>query len=155
LVFVGGDERGTTTVRRIAQGSGVSPILANVFLHYVVDLWVHQWRGRRATGTVIVCRYADDMVFGCQFEADGKQLLVDLKDRLLQFGLRTNLASCEAGRPVPFAPFSPSSVLPFRRFALKRPSEHTWEAENRWLGAGTEGPCHALALTQRTSRTRA
>ena len=69
------------------QGSGVSPILANVFLHYVVDLWVHQWRRRRAAGTVIVCRYADDMVFGCQFEADGKQLLVDLKDRLLQFGL--------------------------------------------------------------------
>src|SRR5260221_164195 len=69
------------------QGSGVSPILANAFLHYVVDLWVHQWRRRRAAGTVIVCRYADDMVFGCQFEADGKQLLVDLKDRLLQFGL--------------------------------------------------------------------
>ena len=69
------------------QGSGVSPILANVFLHYVVDLWVHQWRRRQAAGTVIVCRYADDMVFGCQFEADGKQLLVDLKDRLLQFGL--------------------------------------------------------------------
>ena len=73
--------------RALRRGSGVSPILANVFLHYVVDLWVHQWRRRRAAGTVIVCRYADDMVFGCQFEADGKQLLVDLKDRLLQFGL--------------------------------------------------------------------
>jgi len=42
------------------QGSGISPILANVFLHYVVDLWVHQWRRRRAAGQVIVCRYADD-----------------------------------------------------------------------------------------------
>ena len=50
------------------QGSGISPILANVFLHYVVDLWVRQWRRRRAAGQVIVCRYADDMVFGCQFE---------------------------------------------------------------------------------------
>ena len=69
------------------QGSGISPILANVFLHYVVDLWVHQWRRRRAAGQVIVCRYADDMVLGCQFEADGKQLLADLKDRLEQFGL--------------------------------------------------------------------
>ena len=69
------------------QGSGISPILANVFLHYVVDLWVHRWRGRRAAGQVIVCRYADDMVLGCQFEADGKQLLADLKDRLEQFGL--------------------------------------------------------------------
>ncbi len=69
------------------QGSGISPILANVFLHYVVDLWVHQWRRRRAAGQVIVCRYADDMVLGCQFEADGKQFLADLKDRLAQFGL--------------------------------------------------------------------
>jgi uncharacterized protein YcbK (DUF882 family) len=50
-------------------------------VNFVLDL------RRRAAGTVIVCRYADDMVFGCQFEADGKQLLVDLKDRLLQFGL--------------------------------------------------------------------
>jgi len=43
-----------------AARSGISPILANVFLHYVVDLWVRQWRGRRAVGQVIVCRYADD-----------------------------------------------------------------------------------------------
>ena len=63
------------------QGSGISPILANVFLHYVVDLWVHQWRRRRAAGQVIVCRYADDMVLGCQYEADGKQLLADLKEQ--------------------------------------------------------------------------
>jgi retron-type reverse transcriptase len=44
------------------QGSGISPLLANVFLHYVVDLWVHQWRRRKAAGQVIVCRYADDRV---------------------------------------------------------------------------------------------
>ncbi len=69
------------------QGSGISPVLANVFLHCVVDLWVRQWRGRRAVGQVIVCRYADDMVLGCQYEADGKQLLADLKDRLEKFGL--------------------------------------------------------------------
>jgi len=69
------------------QGSGISPILANVFLHYVVDLWVHQWRRRRATGQVIVCRYADDLVLGCQREEDGKELLAALKDRLTQFGL--------------------------------------------------------------------
>jgi transposase len=54
------------------QRSGISPILANVFLHYVVDLWVHQRRRRRAVEEVIVCRYADNMVIGCQFEADGK-----------------------------------------------------------------------------------
>ena len=86
------------------QGSGISPILANVFLHYVVDLWVHQWRRRRAAGQVSVCRYADDMVLGCQYEADGKQLLADLKDRLQQFGLslhegKTRLSSSGGSPP--------------------------------------------------------
>ena len=69
------------------QGSGISPILANVFLHYVVDLWVNQWRRHRAAGQIVVCRYADDLVIGCQREGDGKTLLVVLKDRLAQFGL--------------------------------------------------------------------
>ena len=69
------------------QGSGISPLLANVFLHYVVDLWVHQWRRRKAAGQVIVCRYADDLVIGCQHEGDGKRLLAELRDRLTQFGL--------------------------------------------------------------------
>ena len=69
------------------QGSGISPILANVFLHYVVDLWVNQWRRHRAAGQIVVCRYADDLVIGCQREGDGKTLLVALKDRLAQFGL--------------------------------------------------------------------
>src|SRR5215470_11325981 len=69
------------------QGSGISPLLANVFLHYVVDLWVHQWRRRQAAGQVIVCRYADDLVIGCQYEGDGTNLLAELRDRLTQFGL--------------------------------------------------------------------
>jgi RNA-directed DNA polymerase len=69
------------------QGSGISPILANVFLHYVVDLWVHHWRRHRAAGQIIVCRYADDLAIGCQKEVDGKQLLAALRDRLKQFGL--------------------------------------------------------------------
>ena len=69
------------------QGSGISPILANVFLHYVVDLWVHHWRRHHAAGQIIVCRYADDLAIGCQQEVDGKQLLAALRDRLTQFGL--------------------------------------------------------------------
>ena len=56
------------------QGSGISPILANVFLHYAVDLWVHRWRRRSAAGQVIICRYADDLVIGCQHEAEARQV---------------------------------------------------------------------------------
>ena len=50
------------TVEGTPQGAGISPLLANVFLHYVLDLWVHQWRRRHARGRVIIVRYADDCV---------------------------------------------------------------------------------------------
>ena len=69
------------------QGSGISPILANLFLHYVVDLWVHQWRQRQAVGQIVIVRYADDMVIGCQNEDDARNLLAALTERLSQFGL--------------------------------------------------------------------
>lgn len=64
----------------------VSP-LANVFLHYVSDLWVHQWRQRYARGRVIIVRYADDFVMGFQYESDARRLLADLKERLAKFRL--------------------------------------------------------------------
>ena len=70
------------------QGAVVSPILANVYLHYVLDLWFQQkWRARKATGDTIIVRYADDFVAGCQRKADAEQFLRDLKERLGQFAL--------------------------------------------------------------------
>jgi group II intron reverse transcriptase/maturase len=87
------------------QGSGISPILANVFLHYAVDLWVHRWRRRSAAGQVIICRYADDLVIGCQHEAEARQLLVALKDRLAQFGLSLHEGKT---RLIEFGRFAPA-----------------------------------------------
>ena len=72
------------------QGAGISPLLANVVLHYVFDMWVHQWRRTRARGQVIVCRYADDIVIGTQYEGGARRLLEHLKERLAKFGLRLN-----------------------------------------------------------------
>lgn len=69
------------------QGATVSPLLANVYLHYVFDLWVHQWRRRRARGEVIVTRYADDIVVGFEHEKDGRQFLEDLRERFRKFKL--------------------------------------------------------------------
>jgi len=69
------------------QGSVISPILSNVFLHYVLDLWIERWRKKEATGDVIVVRYADDFVVGFQHEQDGQRCLSALKSRLDQFGL--------------------------------------------------------------------
>ncbi|MBY0459236.1 MAG: hypothetical protein K2V38_18045, partial [Gemmataceae bacterium] len=69
------------------QGAVASPLLANVYLHYVFDLWVHQWRQRNAKGDVVVVRYADDFVLGFQQRHEAERFLADLKERLGKFGL--------------------------------------------------------------------
>jgi RNA-directed DNA polymerase len=69
------------------QGAVISPLLANIYLHYVYDLWVDQWRKRRATGEVIVIRYADDTIVGFKRHADADRFLRDLRERLATFGL--------------------------------------------------------------------
>jgi len=69
------------------QGSVISPLLANVYLHYVFELWVAQWRRKSAQGDVIVVRYADDFALGFQYRADAVRFLEELKDRMHKFGL--------------------------------------------------------------------
>jgi group II intron reverse transcriptase/maturase len=69
------------------RGAVISPLLANVYLHYVFDLWVEQWRRRRTRGEVIVVRYADDAVLGFQSRDDAEKFLNDLRERLQKFGL--------------------------------------------------------------------
>ena len=73
--------------RGTPQGAVLSPLLANVFLHYVFDLWVDQWRKRHAIGNCIVIRYADDFVIGFEREADARACLEALGQRLGAFGL--------------------------------------------------------------------
>ena len=69
------------------QGAVASPLLANVYLHYVFDLWVQHWRIHEATGDLIVVRYADDIVAGFENRADAERFLQAWKDRLQKFGL--------------------------------------------------------------------
>jgi RNA-directed DNA polymerase len=69
------------------QGSVASPLLANIYLHYVFDLWVRYWRKHHATGDVIVVRYADDIVVGFEQRTDAERMLQEWKTRLQQFGL--------------------------------------------------------------------
>jgi group II intron reverse transcriptase/maturase len=69
------------------QGSVISPMLANLYLHYVLDLWVDQWRRKKATGDVIIVRYADDGVLGFQHRHEAEQFLAELQERLAKFGL--------------------------------------------------------------------
>jgi group II intron reverse transcriptase/maturase len=69
------------------QGAVVSPLLANVYLHYVFDLWVEVWREKIATGEMIVVRYADDLVAGFQYRSDAERFLQEFAERLEKFGL--------------------------------------------------------------------
>ncbi len=81
------DGKWSRTTVGTPQGSVISPLLANVFLHYVLDLWVNQWRQRHARGEVIIVRYADDFVMGFQHHDDAEQCLRALRKRLADFGL--------------------------------------------------------------------
>lgn len=69
------------------QGGSISPLLANVYLHYVLDLWVQQWRQRKAHGQMIIVRYADDWVAGFSSEFDARRFRRDVSRRLQEFGL--------------------------------------------------------------------
>jgi RNA-directed DNA polymerase len=69
------------------QGGNISPLLANIYLHYVFDLWAQQWRKTCTQGDIILVRYADDFVVGFQYKADAERFLGELRERLAKFGL--------------------------------------------------------------------
>ena len=75
------DDRGT------GQGSVISPLLANIYLHYCFDLWAERWRRREAQGDMIVVRYADDLVVGFEREGDAHRFLDAMRERLGEFAL--------------------------------------------------------------------
>ena len=79
--------RRIASVRGTPQGSVISPLLANIYLHYALDLWAHQWRGRHANGNVILVRYADDSVMGFQYEGEARRFLAAMRNRLAKFKL--------------------------------------------------------------------
>jgi group II intron reverse transcriptase/maturase len=72
------------------QGAVISPLLANIYLHYVLDLWVQRWRKQEAKGEVIIVRYADDFILGFQYREDAERLLRTLEARMQKFGLEVH-----------------------------------------------------------------
>jgi group II intron reverse transcriptase/maturase len=81
------DEVVTIEEKGTGQGSVISPLLANVYLHYVFDLWAKRWRRREATGDTIMVRYADDIVVGFQHEDDARRFWDAMRERLRAFSL--------------------------------------------------------------------
>jgi len=81
------DGKWSETESGTPQGAVASPLLANVYLHYAFDLWVHAWRQKWAQGEVVIVRYADDTVLGFQYQKDADRFLEHLRERLKKFGL--------------------------------------------------------------------
>jgi group II intron reverse transcriptase/maturase len=81
------DGQWSATKEGTPQGAVISPLLANLYLHYVLDLWVQKWRRTRARGDVVIVRYADDFVVGFEHESDARRFWRELMERLAQFGL--------------------------------------------------------------------
>jgi RNA-directed DNA polymerase len=101
-------EEGKRTVQEegTPQGGSISPLLANLYLHYVFDLWADRWRKTRTQGDVIIVRYADDFVVGFQHESDARRFLEDLRERFRKFNLELHADK--------------TRVIEFGRFASER-----------------------------------
>jgi RNA-directed DNA polymerase len=93
----------TASEEGVPQGASASPLLANVYLHYVFDLWAHQWRTRRARGDVVIVRFADDFVVGFEHREDAERFWSDLRERLAKFSLELN---AEKTRLIQFGRFA-------------------------------------------------
>jgi len=116
------------------QGAVVSPLLANVYLHYVFDLWAEVWREKVAKGEMIVVRYADDLVAGFQHRADAERFLREFQERLAKFGLEIHPEK--------------TRLIEFGRFAeADRKRERESRRRSRFWGSPTTagGPRKAIA----------
>jgi group II intron reverse transcriptase/maturase len=96
------------TEKGTPQGATLSPLLANIYLHYVLDLWLHQWRRKYANGEVIVVRFADDFLVGFQHKEDAERMLTLIRERMAQFALELHSEK--------------TRLIEFGRFAAKKRS---------------------------------
>jgi RNA-directed DNA polymerase len=97
------DGEWSETVQGAAQGASASPLLSNVYLHYVFDLWADQWRRRHARGDVVITRFADDYVVGFERREDAERFLAEFHGRLAKFGLEL---AAEKTRLIEFGKFA-------------------------------------------------
>jgi hypothetical protein len=117
------------------QGAVISPLLANVYLHYVYDLWVERWRRRAARGEMIVVRYADDTIVGFD-HACAEQFARDLAERLDRFALTLN---ADKTRLIEFGRFA-AGIGRGAGSASRRPSS-SWASRTSAASPGPESSC--------------
>ena len=113
------------------QGAVISPLLGNVFMHYVFDLWIQWWRKKRCSGNVVVIRYADDFVIGFERKGEAEACLKELQERFAKFGLKLHEMK--------------TRLIEFGRFAIERRQER---------GEGKPETFDFLGFTHRCDKTR-
>jgi RNA-directed DNA polymerase len=133
------------TVEGTPQGAGISPLLANIFLHYVLDLWVEQWKRRHATGHVRLVRYADDYVLMFQRRHDAETMTAALAERLAKFGLQLHE---DKTRLIEFGRFAEDNR---RRKGRARPEVFDFLGFTHYCGETRDG---RFLLCQKTQRKR-
>jgi RNA-directed DNA polymerase len=127
-------EQGVVSVseKGTGQGSVISPLLANIYLHYALDLWAVRWRWRIARGDMIFVRYADDFIVGFQHESDARRFLDEMRERLGKFALSLHPEK--------------TRLIEFGRFAAERRKRH---------GLGKPETFNFLGFTFICGKTRA
>jgi len=113
------------------QGGSISPLLSNIYLHYVLDLWVQRWRQKRASGDVIFVRFADDFVAGFEHRYEAERFLAELRERFAKFGLELHADK--------------TRIVEFGRYA---------ERDRRNRGDGKPGTFNFLGFTHSCGKTR-
>ena len=107
----------TDSEKGTGQGTVISPLLANIYLHYSFDLWAERWRRREASGDVIIVRYADDIVIGFEHETDARRFWDEMRERLQKFSLSLHPDK--------------TRLLEFGRFAAGQPqAARAWKTGN-------------------------
>jgi RNA-directed DNA polymerase len=142
------DGRVIETEEGTPQGAVISPLLANIYLHYVYDQWVHQWRQRCATGDVVVVRYADDSIVGFEHRHEAEQFLADLRVRLARFGL--NLHS-DKTRLIEFGRYA---IANRRARGLGKPETFDFLGFKHYCGTRRDGSGFVLGRKPMAKRMR-
>ncbi len=125
------DGQWSTSTVGTPQGAVISPLLGNVVLHYVFDLWIQWWRQERCSGKVVVVRYADDIVIGFEHKSEAEMCLRELQDRFAKFGLKLHETK--------------TRLIEFGRFAIERRQKR---------GEGRPETFDFLGFTHRCAKTR-
>jgi len=127
------------------QGGSISPLLANIYLHYVLDLWVDHWRKRTARGDMIIVRYADDFVVGFQHRSDAIRFQQELGERLAEFGLELH------GTKTRLIEFGRFAVDSRRKGGQGKPETFTFLGFTHYCGKRRDG---VFAVKRKTSRKK-